>query len=433
MNRLFSAILVGIITLFAFTRAAEAGTCRISITVDHSGSMATPRADHSLKPNGDPQTRCFAASTAVLQLLSAYGGANVFDITQLPGAVVVSSNDVYDTTCPNDADRLVSIRVFRQLDFPLGSFFDLVTKNGFEPWEQAFTDWQKSIYYDVNTHSPTETCVGGTPLAAAMCTSAADFPQGLPAAGELRQGYIFTDGGENASDLASCRVASDPVDPGAPGSGGWGDRVTAAFTSRGIEGHGFLFMEGAQTLLARNASIARLEPEQAQLLLRPQSATAPPATTDQMFLSSFATQTRGSFTALPDTMQIAPSVALVDTDGDGVPDFRDFCPFGMCKDTDGDQIPDSVDACLVDEFEDGNGPFPADGCSDFDSDGIIDGKDLCPTLLEDWYPPKPNDGCPRVGVAAPATPGVMLGLLGAGMLGLGIMHVRRSRRLIEDG
>lgn len=67
---------------------------------------------------------------------------------------------------------------------------------------------------------------------------------------------------------------------------------------------------------------------------------------------------------------------------------------GPCSDTDQDGIPNRTDACLVDEFEDGKGPFPEDGCSDFDGDGVIDGLDQCPTQMENGLPPKPNDGCP---------------------------------------
>lgn len=64
------------------------------------------------------------------------------------------------------------------------------------------------------------------------------------------------------------------------------------------------------------------------------------------------------------------------------------------KDTDGDSIPDAVDFCLLDQSEDGRGPLPEDGCSDFDADGIIDGIDKCPNEMENGLPPNPTDGCP---------------------------------------
>jgi hypothetical protein len=65
------------------------------------------------------------------------------------------------------------------------------------------------------------------------------------------------------------------------------------------------------------------------------------------------------------------------------------------KDIDGDWIPDVVDTCKFTQYEDGHDPFPEDGCSDYDSDGVRDGIDQCPLGLEDGLPPKPNDGCPH--------------------------------------
>jgi len=449
MNRLFSAFLVGILTLFAFTRVAAAGTCRMEILVDHSGSMAAQRSDGVLKADGTAPTRCYAAGLAVQELLQAYLQGDAYDIKKVDDTgIVVSSTDVYDTTCPNVADRLVSILVFTEIANNDPKTFDHLTvtpdsPDGFVSPLRAFTLWQSSKYWHIDAakkiSEPTESCEGVTPLAQAMCITAGDFPAGLPAPGNVRQAMFLTDGGENASELPGCRDGNtDPLDPGAPGSAGWGDRVTAQLLARGIEGHGFLFMEGAQSLTATAArrSPASVETLGGRVFPTASSANtlqAAPITTDQVFLQDMANRTGGKLSVVPDNLLIAPSATLLDTDGDGVPDFRDFCPFGTCVDTDRDQIPDSMDACVISQFEDGNGPFPADGCSDFDSDGVRDGIDQCPTSLEDWYPPKPNDGCPRAPAAAPAMPGALLGLLGFGVLGLGIVQARRSGRFAREG
>ena len=453
MNRLLSAFLVLTLTLLGFTRTAEAAKCRMAILVDHSGSMQTLRTDGVLDPQGKVPTRCEAAGLVVGQLLQAFTQGNSYDISKTnDSGVIVSSTDKYDTTCPNPSDRTVSIRVFKSKVTPgpnssIVSTFDQVTQtpvtpsiDGFIPVEDAYAAWFASPYWDKNAHAPAACDVNDfTPLADGMCTMAKDFGPGK-ALGNLNQAFTLTDGGENSSYLTGCRIGSDSDAPGLPGAGGWGDRVTSEYLTRGLEGHGFLFTEGAQNMIAKSAALSvasSLEPMQ---LLRPKgfgtlAATATTPSSDQAFFQDLANKTGGTLAVVPDSQPIAATsntTSTTDTDGDGVPDFRDFCPFGMCVDSDGDQIPNSMDACIFTEFEDGKGPFAADGCADFDADGIHDGVDQCPTKLEDWYPPQPNDGCPRIVAAAPAASGLMLGLLGFGMLGLGIMKARRSRRLVAE-
>lgn len=446
---------LGVVVVVAMPARAVAGTCRMEILVDRSGSMTTPRTDGVLLNDGTTPTRCYAAGLVVQQLLQAQLQGDAYDIKKInDSGIVVAPDppanippDVYDTTCPNLSDRKVSIRVFKSVvitNVSVTGVFDQVTQtpdfpssDGFLPVGDAFKAWKASPYWDKVKKAPAECNVQDlTPLAQAMCITAGDFPAGLPAPGNLRQAMFLTDGGENVSQLPGCRDANvDPVDPGVQGSGGWGDRVTATLLARGVEGHGFLFTEGAQGLAAR-AATQPVEPFAAQFFPARKAAALAVTTTDQTFFQTLANQTHGSLTVMPDNVRIAPTsntASTTDTDGDGVPDFRDFCPFGMCSDLDDDQIPDSLDQCAISQVEDGKGPFPADGCSDFDADGIRDGLDLCPTTLEDWYPPKPYDGCPRpptTGAAAPAAPTMMIVLLGAGMLGLGMLKTRRQQRLV---
>ncbi len=446
-----------LIAFAALPTQAVAATCRMEILVDRSGSMTTPRTDGVTLNDGTVPSRCYAAGLAVQELLQAQLQGDVYDIKKIDDSGVVVAPDpprgvppdVYDTTCPNLSDRKVSIRVFKSVvvtNVSVTGVFDQVTQtpdfpssDGFLPVGDAFKAWKASPYWDKAKKAPAECDVNDlTPLAQAMCITAGDFPVGLPAPGNLRQAMFLTDGGENVSQLPGCRdVNVDPVDPGAQGSGGWGDRVTATLMAHGVEGHGFLFMEGAQGLAARAAKRA-VEPLAGQFFPVGKAAALAVTTSDQTFFQTLANQTHGSLTVVPDNVRIAPTsntASTTDTDGDGVPDFRDFCPFGMCSDLDGDQIPDSMDSCAISQIEDGLGPFPADGCSDHDADGIRDGLDLCPTTLEDWYPPKPYDGCPRpvTAAAAPAAPTMMLLLLGAGMLGLGVLKTRRSQRLVQEG
>jgi OmpA-OmpF porin, OOP family len=70
---------------------------------------------------------------------------------------------------------------------------------------------------------------------------------------------------------------------------------------------------------------------------------------------------------------------------------------GADKDTDGDGYPDSIDGC-PEQKEDGEGPFPGDGCpvtSDRDGDGILDLQDKCPDDPEDLDHIQDTDGCPE--------------------------------------
>lgn len=72
----------------------------------------------------------------------------------------------------------------------------------------------------------------------------------------------------------------------------------------------------------------------------------------------------------------------VDTDGDGIVDSKDLCPtvpglekFMGCPDTDGDGIEDSKDEC-PNVF----GPAETNGCPDTDGDGVLDKDDKCPDV-----------------------------------------------------
>jgi OOP family OmpA-OmpF porin len=106
--------------------------------------------------------------------------------------------------------------------------------------------------------------------------------------------------------------------------------------------------------------------------------------------------------------QAPPTVALKDTDGDGVPDIDDLCPdvpgpkenhgcplTPPVADRDGDGVPDDKDAC-----PDVPGPAENAGCpwADRDHDGVPDKDDECP----DEPGPIENKGCPlKAVVAAP--------------------------------
>jgi OOP family OmpA-OmpF porin len=91
------------------------------------------------------------------------------------------------------------------------------------------------------------------------------------------------------------------------------------------------------------------------------------------------------------------------------------------KDTDGDGFPDSIDGC-PELKEDGEEPYPADGCpvtSDRDGDGIVDLQDKCPDDPEDMDHIQDSDGCPEkdadgdgvldVRDACPLVPGIEQG------------------------
>jgi OOP family OmpA-OmpF porin len=104
--------------------------------------------------------------------------------------------------------------------------------------------------------------------------------------------------------------------------------------------------------------------------------------------------------------QAPPTVALKDTDGDGVPDIDDLCPDApgpkenhgcpVNPDRDGDGVPDNKDAC-----PDVPGPAENAGCpwADRDHDGVPDKDDECP----DEPGPLENKGCPlKAVITAPA-------------------------------
>jgi outer membrane protein OmpA-like peptidoglycan-associated protein len=91
------------------------------------------------------------------------------------------------------------------------------------------------------------------------------------------------------------------------------------------------------------------------------------------------------------------------------------------KDSDNDGFPDAIDACPQ-QAEDGQDPFPGDGCpisSDRDNDGIPDLSDKCPDEPEDRDKLQDEDGCPEqdadgdgvldVRDACPSSPGIEQG------------------------
>jgi hypothetical protein len=416
MNRRRHAVVYSAITLvFALLvpwRSAEAGTCKLSIMLDRSGSMATPRT-----VGNPPKTRCYIATQAARQAIEAYFLGDFYDIKTFGREI--SSTDDYDINCPNVADRLVSIWVF-ELSAMVHLTVTPASPDGFVSPATAIGLLQKSPYMipvgDPNfpDYEPSESCSGSTPLAQTMCRSARDFASGSPAPGEIRKALMLTDGEENLSgDIAllpgedRCRLSSEPTTPD-PNSG-WGAKVIGEFASRGVVTTGFLF--GPPIMFASPGSVRRqLEPNQVLGL-------APATAEDRAFFGALAQRTGGIFTFVPDNEAVEPGASDTDTDGDGIPDWRDLCNYPGCPDFDHDGIPDDLDRCPLSQREDGNGAFPADGCKDTDADGVPNDNDLCPGKIEDWIPPQRTDGCP-ITPPPPAVPA--LGHAGVGPLGLGL-------------
>jgi hypothetical protein len=106
--RLLLGTLVALAALFAVPRDALAGTCKLSIVVDRSGSMMAQRSDGSTRKDGvTPQTRCYAAGMATNMTLGAFFEGKGFDITRVePGVSGKFDDPEYATNCPNRADRL---------------------------------------------------------------------------------------------------------------------------------------------------------------------------------------------------------------------------------------------------------------------------------------------------------------------------------------
>jgi len=223
MRRLLIGLFLALVALIAGPHEALAGTCRLSIVVDRSGSMLMQRSDGSKEQDGiTPQTRCYAAGVAVSETLDAFVQGKGYDITNHTAGVSHAVDDPeYDTKCPNIADRLVNIQVFQD------SQLTQLTPGGFVPVATAATLWIHSPYWSFVASQPLETCNGNTPLAQAMCLSTRVFPAGLPTASEARRGWTFTDGEENFSDTISltpdqgprCRLPGESLDPGT-GTGG---------------------------------------------------------------------------------------------------------------------------------------------------------------------------------------------------------------------
>jgi hypothetical protein len=432
MRSLISMLVV--LCVVAVCGQARAGGCKTSFVYDRSGSMATPRSDGALNADGSPQTRCVSAGLALYDALQAVLSGNEYDLKT--GEIFAPDTaaspprppDEFDINCPNVADRLVSVWVFANDTM-------VNVTNGFKPVLTAVGMLNTSPYFD-SLGAPKDTCAGNTPLAQTMCLSARDFPAGPAPAGEVRQGFILTDGEENYSDLVPllpnqaprCRFPGEPIDPAT----GWGDRVIAEYVAHGVSAHGFLFKDGPVPFAAQRSTRA-VPRESASIasFVQPHALTlATGLSADELFLGALAVQTHGTFSALPDNVTLASGNDFGDLDGDGIPNFRDFCPFNACVSTDfdSDGIPDSIDICTINQREDGRGAFPADGCRDTDYDGVRDGKDQCPATIEDYLPPNPSDGCPAVvPAAAPAMPMPFLGVLGLTLLGGAALQLRRRR------
>ena len=430
-------ILLCIIALFTCVVApgiASAGTCKLSIVIDESGSMASLRSD------GSGTTRCYAAAIGAKNAITAFVDGNLYDLVT---GEINSTTDEYDNNCPNLSDRLVSIWVFTSDSIVSTDPQMTNITNGFVPATTAAgTLFSSGLVLARATPTspilPKDQCMGWTPLAQTMCRSARDFPAGLPPAGELRRGIILTDGGENWTDVVTlnpgedrCRLPGEPTTPDT--SSGWGAKVISEYQSRGIQADGFLF--GSQQILllatqkqtttttydpfaADRAGPTRSKSGAASAAAAP-AATTDPQLADQILFQTLSASTNGYYSFVADNIVLDPTR---DTDGDGIPDYRDFCPYDACagNDLDNDGIPDNLDQCIFD-MEDGNGAYPADGCPDSDGDSVPDKYDQCPTTFEDHIPPKPNDGCP-----VPALPVAFLGLLGLGLGGIGAAKSRRS-------
>jgi hypothetical protein len=131
--------------------------------------------------------------------------------------------------------------------------------------------------------------------------------------------------------------------------------VIAEYTARGIQGHGFLFVEGPAPLRASQSAAVQAvirEPHGAVVARSAQSASAAATVTpDQLLFTTLANRTGGTFNLVLDNATIAPSIVNSDVDGDGIPDWRDFCPFNACAgiDFDMDGIPDNLDLCPATE------------------------------------------------------------------------------------
>lgn len=99
----------------------------------------------------------------------------------------------------------------------------------------------------------------------------------------------------------------------------------------------------------------------------------------------------------PEVAGLAKFNGCADTDGDGISDLEDECPevaglakFNGCPDADNDGVDDRNDKCL--QTPSGY-PVDAAGCAlDTDSDGVVDGADLCVNEVG----PKDNKGCPVI-------------------------------------
>ena len=430
---------IAVLALMLVCRPAEAGTCKLSIMIDRSGSMKTVRPS-------DNRTRCEVATAAAVDAINAFAMADLYKVNE---GRQFSSSDVYDLNCPaggSDAEKLVSIWGFEH------GVFTHIT-NGFVPFRMAVGLLQTSPYYKNvapagSTHpvyAPAECDYGETPLAQGMCESARDFPTGALPTGEVRSGIILTDGEENASEhtiavtFPYCRLAGETDSPDLTNPNNWASRVKSEYLSRHVSTYGFLFDDGgtisAAAVAAKAGGSAQTKfgdfgPRGIQsgglsALALPLSPRAYPAALDTVFLQGLATQTGGTYNTVLDSAAVSPGASLVDTDGDGIPDFRDLCDAKGCVDQDFDGIPDVIDQCLF-TLEDGNGPNPADGCPDGDADGIPDDRDQCATKREDYVPPKPTDGCPAPAAPAPAMPAGLAILLGLGMLGCGCFVVTRK-------
>lgn len=419
MNRIVRSFAIAIAAIVIFISGrAEAGTCKLSIMLDRSGSMKTVRSSDGL-------TRCQVATQGVIDALNAYALGDLYEVNT---GRIFSSNDDYDTNCPDPANRLVSIWAFEDSQI-------VHLTNGFVPIAMAPGILENSSFFQNNNGSfvPKECVFGATPLAQGMCESARDFPAGVPPAGEIRHAIVLTDGDENFSDQVPlsdqglrCRAPGDPAQPDLTNPNGWAQHVKNEYASRGVVATGFLYDGGVVSASVASARVRETVPGISGLQALALGDRGYPVSADITFFQSLATQTGGSFAKALDTAPVASDPSLIDSDGDGIPDYRDLCDAPGCIDNDHDGIPDVVDQCLFSR-EDGNGPNPGDGCPDGDADGIPNDRDQCLTKREDYLPPKPTDGCPIPAVAAPAAPATYLGLLALTMLGCGFLALRKLR------
>ncbi len=430
-------------TIFLVSLPASAGTCKLSIILDRSGSMRTPRLD------GSGDTRCKVASQAASDAVAAFANGNLYKVNE---GEKIENGDVYDLNCPLGPDgnvaagssKLVSVWMFEGSLPPIVTGGLINVTNGFVDPDAAIGALQRSPAFNADAAHPDllvpkECPSGATPLAQGMFEAARVFGPPLTAplpAGEIRRAVILTDGDENYSDEVTLPSGSMRIRlPGDPADSLLGDwavlKMKDEYNRRDVDPTGFLFEDpGIIALRVATTRIGDLDGPSGQVVSL--AAATPnrgyPVASDIQFFTRLAAQTGGTFEMAPDTSPLAAQQTLIDSDGDGIPDFRDLCDAPGCVDGDGDGIPTVIDQCRTSQ-EDGRGANPGDGCPDTDADGIPNSRDACPTKFEDYVLPNPTDGCPVVAVASavPAAPAGHLAMLALGVAALGMVALRRTQ------